>query len=483
MSTSWCPRYGGDLLGRCAALNVWGHVLAGAERGRGAVVDLVGEPGIGKTRLLEAFAEQALACGLSVTSESFRPAASDRPCASPRVLLLDNAGRARGGSSQAAVQLLRPGLPDDFVVVVARRPYQSPPQLLRALDSVGARRIVLEGLPGEDLGRLGADRVCEPHRCRALGESGGNPEYVKILAGLCGGPQACAGGPLPDPDVPLPADAAGMLADFDGLRASTTLVGHAAAVVGGSFDPELLAAVARMPQDEVLEGIDQLLTTDLVRLVGSTGQLRFRNLMAQWVLYAATPGGWRFGAHLRALAVLRERGEPADACAVHVERTGRVGDLGSVAALVDAARLTAGGEPHAARYWYSAALLLLPEVAAHASLRDELNAERERIGTRVADFVNGGFPAEGSGALCRIPPDDRDHARSDLDHLSGREQEVAVLVSRGRTNQQIARALGVSHKTVETHLKRIFTKLAVCSRAEVAKLVGRTEVGRDAVAS
>jgi DNA-binding NarL/FixJ family response regulator len=52
---------------------------------------------------------------------------------------------------------------------------------------------------------------------------------------------------------------------------------------------------------------------------------------------------------------------------------------------------------------------------------------------------------------------------------------VAVLVSRGRTNQQIARTLGVSHKTIETYLSRVFAKLSVCSRAEIANLVGRTE--------
>ncbi|MCF1597255.1 helix-turn-helix domain-containing protein [Streptomyces muensis] len=60
-----------------------------------------------------------------------------------------------------------------------------------------------------------------------------------------------------------------------------------------------------------------------------------------------------------------------------------------------------------------------------------------------------------------------------LGSLSNRETEIAVLVSGGRTNQQIARALAISHKTVETHLGRIFKKLRVSSRAEVAAVVGR----------
>lgn len=59
-----------------------------------------------------------------------------------------------------------------------------------------------------------------------------------------------------------------------------------------------------------------------------------------------------------------------------------------------------------------------------------------------------------------------------LDGLTPREREVAVLVSKGRTNRQIARELGLSHKTVETHLSRIFSKFEVSSRAAVAARVG-----------
>ncbi|MEU8666735.1 LuxR C-terminal-related transcriptional regulator [Streptomyces anulatus] len=54
--------------------------------------------------------------------------------------------------------------------------------------------------------------------------------------------------------------------------------------------------------------------------------------------------------------------------------------------------------------------------------------------------------------------------------VSRREFEIARLVSEGRTNRQIARVLEVSHKTVETHLARIFAKSGVSSRAELAGL-------------
>lgn len=59
-----------------------------------------------------------------------------------------------------------------------------------------------------------------------------------------------------------------------------------------------------------------------------------------------------------------------------------------------------------------------------------------------------------------------------LGTLSKREMEIAGLVSVGRTNQQIARALGLSQKTVETYLTRTFRKLNVCSRSQIATLIG-----------
>ena len=58
--------------------------------------------------------------------------------------------------------------------------------------------------------------------------------------------------------------------------------------------------------------------------------------------------------------------------------------------------------------------------------------------------------------------------------LSPRELEIARMVAAGHPNKIIAAALDISAWTVGTHLRRIFSKLRVTSRAAmVAKLMER----------
>jgi DNA-binding NarL/FixJ family response regulator len=60
--------------------------------------------------------------------------------------------------------------------------------------------------------------------------------------------------------------------------------------------------------------------------------------------------------------------------------------------------------------------------------------------------------------------------------LTPRETEVAALVLRGYSNRRIADSLVLAEYTVEDHLKRIFTKLAVRSRSSLSsKILGIRE--------
>lgn len=69
--------------------------------------------------------------------------------------------------------------------------------------------------------------------------------------------------------------------------------------------------------------------------------------------------------------------------------------------------------------------------------------------------------------ILRLPPANRQRMI-----LSPREQEIVRMVSQGHPNKVIADVLGISSWTVCTHMRRIFAKLGVTSRAAmVARLL------------
>ena len=75
------------------------------------------------------------------------------------------------------------------------------------------------------------------------------------------------------------------------------------------------------------------------------------------------------------------------------------------------------------------------------------------------------------------------HAREELAGVGGRapraageltpaERRVAELAAAGRSTKEIALTLVVSGRTVEAHLRRIYAKLGVRSRAQLALKIG-----------
>jgi len=70
---------------------------------------------------------------------------------------------------------------------------------------------------------------------------------------------------------------------------------------------------------------------------------------------------------------------------------------------------------------------------------------------------------------------DRDRNRprpsaTPLDQLTGREREVLTLIAQGRANKRIALELGISEKTVKTHVGHVLAKLGVTDRTQAAVL-------------
>jgi DNA-binding NarL/FixJ family response regulator len=64
-----------------------------------------------------------------------------------------------------------------------------------------------------------------------------------------------------------------------------------------------------------------------------------------------------------------------------------------------------------------------------------------------------------------------------LDALTSREREVLAELAKGRSNREIARALGVSEKTVKAHVSSVLAKLGVQDRTQAALFAVRHEQG------
>ena len=69
-------------------------------------------------------------------------------------------------------------------------------------------------------------------------------------------------------------------------------------------------------------------------------------------------------------------------------------------------------------------------------------------------------------------------APSTATDLTGRERDIARSVAEGRTNREVAAALHISPKTVENQLSRIYAKLGVRSRTELARLLHELDHSR-----
>ena len=65
-------------------------------------------------------------------------------------------------------------------------------------------------------------------------------------------------------------------------------------------------------------------------------------------------------------------------------------------------------------------------------------------------------------------------ATSGTDQLSSQEERVVALVAEGKTNKEIAVALGLSDKTVKNYLANVFQKLRITRRAQATCLFCET---------
>jgi DNA-binding CsgD family transcriptional regulator len=102
-------------------------------------------------------------------------------------------------------------------------------------------------------------------------------------------------------------------------------------------------------------------------------------------------------------------------------------------------------------------------------------AKRRREARTTLEAALGAFEQIGAALWAQ-------RARDELRRISGRapsgrvltpaEERVAELVAEGKTNREVAAALFLSQRTVEGHLSRVFGKLGITHRAELAHALG-----------
>ena len=158
-------------------------------------------------------------------------------------------------------------------------------------------------------------------------------------------------------------------------------------------------------------------------------------------------------------AVLLASGEPGEAARQARESAASAAEVGAnlqaaFSRSLEARALIAAGEREQA-----IALLRQAEheldACGSVRVRDEMRTELRRLGTRHQPR--------------KTAPD----AAGGHEELSKRELEVVALIADRKTNREIAETLFLSAKTVESHIRNIFRKLGVSSRAEVARAFDR----------
>ncbi len=179
---------------------------------------------------------------------------------------------------------------------------------------------------------------------------------------------------------------------------------------------------------------------------------------------------------------VRARALAQESLAIH----GELGNKSGIAANLEGVAEVAGAQGQAAsaaRLW-GAAEVLREAIGEPLPPSDRVRHDRDRAAVR-AQLGEAAWAA--AWAAGRAMPLERaiEHALAPMTPspatppeasaqgqvsalLSRREQEVAALIARGLTNRQIAAALIIGERTVDTHVANILRKLDLATRAQVA---------------
>ena len=120
-----------------------------------------------------------------------------------------------------------------------------------------------------------------------------------------------------------------------------------------------------------------------------------------------------------------------------------------------------------ARLEYARALTELGATLRRANRRAEAREPLEQ-GLELADRLGGRALAERARTELRAAGGRwSDPHGTGVEQLTASERRVAELAAQGQSNPEIAQALYVTRKTVETHLGHVYRKLGIAGRGEL----------------
>jgi ATP/maltotriose-dependent transcriptional regulator MalT len=126
-----------------------------------------------------------------------------------------------------------------------------------------------------------------------------------------------------------------------------------------------------------------------------------------------------------------------------------------------------GNADRAARLWGAAEELERASGAVsevHLDYQHELGAARAQLGEHVFGAAWAAGRAMSLNQVTDLALADDQTPSAGPDSLTSREREVAALLARGYSNRQIAEALVIGERTVETHVGNVLAKLGLASR-------------------
>jgi len=145
-------------------------------------------------------------------------------------------------------------------------------------------------------------------------------------------------------------------------------------------------------------------------------------------------------------------------------------DAASIDKLVEAVSIL---ERSPARLEHARALTDLGAAQRRANRRAEARAALEE-GLKIARRCTAGGLADRAATELRAAGGrSSDPTGSALEQLTVSERRVAELAARGLNNPRIAQTLFVTRKTVETHLGRVYSKLGIAGRAQLAQALNQ----------